>query len=63
MAHKKKMARLDLCRKLHELALKIAADKPVRVGNRSVRIPDHVEFEIEFDQEDGKSELEIEVKW
>ncbi|MBM4353950.1 MAG: amphi-Trp domain-containing protein [Deltaproteobacteria bacterium] len=63
MARKKKLSRLAVCRKLQELALKIAAGRPVRAGNRSVKVPDELEIEMEIEVEDGEYELEIELKW
>jgi hypothetical protein len=57
------LTRLALARHLQELALRIAAGEPVRVGGAEVRIPDRVLLEEEVETHDGVTELELELKW
>jgi hypothetical protein len=63
MAKKRTMTRLALARRLQELALRIAAGKPVRVGGVSARVPERVLLEEELETRDGETELELEVSW
>ena len=63
MKEKQTLSRWMLAKKLQDLALRIAAGKPVRIGDRSVRIPDHVTLEAEVETEDGETELEFEITW
>ncbi len=57
------LSRYMLAKKLQEAALRIAAGKPIRVGDQSVRVPDEVVLEAEIEIEDGETELEFEIKW
>lgn len=63
LPRKETVTRLALARRLQAIALALAADKPIRVGRASVRVPERVKFEQEFETEDGEMELELEITW
>jgi amphi-Trp domain-containing protein len=63
MKKKRTVSRWSLSRRLQELALRIAAGKPIRIGGKSVRLPEEVELEEELEAKNGKTELELEIKW
>lgn len=63
MKHRKAMSRLALARRLHSLALSLAADRPIRVGRKSARIPNRLMVEQEIETTRGEIELEIEITW
>jgi len=63
MKQERKLTRFELAGKLQDLALRIAAGKTIRIGRKTVRIPDEVSFEMELEAEDGEQELELEIKW
>ena len=63
MAEERSMARFEVARRLQELALRVAAGRPIRVGGRAVRVPDEVILEEELEEEDGEVEIEIELRW
>lgn len=60
---RKTITRLALARRLQSIALALAADRPVRVGNRSVRVPERVTFEQEIEISGKETELEFEITW
>ncbi len=59
----RELSRLAVARRLQDLALRIAAGKPIRVGGVSVRVPERIVVEEELETKDGETELEIELKW
>jgi amphi-Trp domain-containing protein len=63
MKVQRSMSRWSLARRLQDVALRISAGKPIRVGGVSVCIPDRVVFEQEVETRKGKTELEFELKW
>jgi amphi-Trp domain-containing protein len=63
MRKQRTLNRMALARRLQELALSIAAGKPVRVGNVSVLVPEQVVLEEELETKEGETELEFELKW
>ncbi len=63
MSDERTIDRFALARRLQDLALRIAAGKPVRIGGKSVRIPDTVSLEEEVETEDGTTEVEFEISW
>jgi amphi-Trp domain-containing protein len=63
MKNKQTLSRWTLARRLQDMALRIAAGKPVRVGGVLVRVPDQIILEEEVETKDGKTELEFEMKW
>ena len=61
----RRYARVETAGKLHRIADAIAEGKPFRVqinGHR-VTVPGDALFEIELEQDDGKGEVEIELRW
>jgi len=65
MKERTHMTRMALARRLQQIALLVAAGKPVRVGKRAATVPDRVVVETELDagKPGGERELEIEIKW
>ena len=63
MKTKRKLSRYALARRLRDLALQISAGKPVRVGSRSIQVPNHVVVEEELEISPGEVDLEFEVHW
>jgi len=63
MKTKRNISRWSLARRLQDMALRVSADKPIRIGGVSVRVPDQVALEIEVETKDGETELEFELKW
>jgi len=63
MKTKRKLSRYALARRLHYLALQISAGKPLRIGTRSIQVPEHVIVEEELEMAPGEVDLEIEVHW
>lgn len=59
----RELSRWSLARHLQNVALRIAAGKPVRIGGVSVLVPDRVVIEEEVQTKDGETELEFELKW
>lgn len=59
----KTITRLTLARRLQAIALAIAADQPIRIGQKSVRVPDRVAFEEELETTRTETELEFELTW
>jgi hypothetical protein len=57
------MDRWSLARRLQDMALRIAADKRIRIGRASVRVRDEVVVEEELATKEGETELEFEIKW
>jgi hypothetical protein len=57
------VSRIVLARRLMQVALQIAAGKPVRVGGASIRVPERVLLEEELEAVSGTVELEFELKW
>lgn len=57
------VTRLAVARLLQDLALRIAAGRPVRVGGASARIPEKVALELELETSGGVTELEVELTW
>jgi amphi-Trp domain-containing protein len=63
MKTKRAMSRFALARRLHEMALRIAAGKPIRIGGVSIQLPNRVNLEEEVETKAGETEIEIEIKW
>ena len=63
MKTKRTLSRWTLARRLQDVALRIAAGKPVRIGGVLVRVPDQVVLEEEVETKGGETELELELKW
>jgi amphi-Trp domain-containing protein len=63
MKTKRELNRLAVARRLQDLALRIAAGKPVVVSGVSVAVPERVVVEEEIETKDGQTELEIELTW
>ncbi len=63
MKTKRKLSRYALARRLHYLALQISVGKPVKIGSKSIQIPDHVVVEEELEICLGEVDLELEVHW
>ncbi len=63
MKAKRSLSRWSLARRLQDLALRIGSGKPIRIGKRSVRLPDRIILEQELEPEDGQTELELEISW
>ena len=59
----RELSRWSLAQHLQDVALRIAAGKPVRIGGVSVLVPDRVVVEEEVQTKDGETELEFELKW
>jgi amphi-Trp domain-containing protein len=57
------ISRWALVRRLHDIALRVAAGKPIRIGGSSVVVPERLQLEEEFETADGEVELELEIKW
>jgi len=60
---RKTVSRWALARRLNQVALRIAAGRPVRIGGVSVRIPDELVLDEEFETGDGETEVEFEFRW
>ncbi len=63
MKTKRKLSRYALARRLHYLALQISSGKPVRIGSRSIQIPDYVIVEEELELSPREVDLELEIHW
>lgn len=57
------VSRWTLARRLQDVAMRIAAGKPVRVGGASIVVPDRVVLEEELELSGNQTELEFEVSW
>lgn len=51
--------------KLYRLikAIESGWDYTIQVGERRIQIPSHTRFYIEYEQEDGKEEVEFSLRW
>jgi hypothetical protein len=58
----RELSRLAVARRLQEVALRIAAGTPVRVGGVAVQIPDRVIVEEELETRAGETERELELR-
>ncbi|MGQ9755007.1 MAG: amphi-Trp domain-containing protein [Desulfotomaculales bacterium] len=56
------LSRAEVVEFLCRLAGQVAGGA-VKVGNITVDMPDAIQVEFEYEEEDGKRELEIELKW
>lgn len=63
MKTKRELSRLAVARRLQDIALRIAAGKPVSIGGVAVRVPERIIVEEELESKSGKTELEIELSW
>jgi amphi-Trp domain-containing protein len=63
MKTERTVSRWTLARRLHSIALHIAAGKPIVIGGVSVRVPDQVVLEEDVDKENGETEIEFEITW
>lgn len=63
MSKTRTISRWTLSRRLQELALRIAAGKPVKVNGVSVVVPDRVTLETELESDAEEHELELEISW
>ncbi len=63
MKTKRKMSRYALARRLHYLAVQISAGKPVKIGGRSIQLPDRVVVEGELECTPGETDLQFEINW
>ena len=63
MKEQQVISRWALAQQLQDLALRIAAGKPVRINHTSIRIPDSVLVQVEYENSDDDHEFEIEIKW
>lgn len=63
MRKTRSMTRLTLARRLSELAVRIAAGKPVRIAGTAVSLPERFALEEELETSGGETELELELKW
>jgi amphi-Trp domain-containing protein len=63
MKTQRNLSRWSLARRLHDVALRISAGNPIRIGGVSVRMPDHVLLKEEVETKDGETELEFEFTW
>lgn len=57
------VSRWTLARRLQDVAMRIAAGKPVRIGGTSVVVPDRVVLEEELELSGNQTELEFELSW
>jgi amphi-Trp domain-containing protein len=63
MKTKRHISRWSLARRLQDMALRVSAGRPIRIGGILVRLPDQVVLEEEVETKKGKTELELELKW
>jgi hypothetical protein len=60
---RREMRRYALARRIHHIALRVSAGKPVRIRGKSVCVPDRVSVEEEFESAAGKADLEFDIHW
>jgi len=63
MKSRRKLSRWALARKLQDLALRIAAGRPVHLAGKTMRLPDKLCLKEEVEMKGGEIELELEIKW
>jgi hypothetical protein len=63
MKIKRRLSRYQLARRLQDLALQIAAGKPIRIGATSASIPANAVIEEEMETTSGGTEIEFEIHW
>lgn len=63
MARRRTVTRWTLARRLQDVAMRIAAGKPIRIGGVDVVVPDRVQLEEEYERSGPEAELELEISW
>lgn len=63
MRTRRTMSRWAVARRLQDMALRISAGKPIRIGGVAVSVPDQVVLEEELEKKGGETECEFELTW